>query len=210
MKMKLGKWITHSVLALVAATLLSFTAQAQAPKIATIDLKKVFDNYWKTKQADANLKERAADLDKTRKGMMDDYQAASEDYRKLMESANEQAVSADERDKRKKAAEAKLLDIKAIENEVSQFDRQSRTTLAEQQRRMRDNILREIRDLIDSTSKAESFTLVIDVAAETPNQTPVVLFSNGANDLTDKILTQMNANAPAGSLTAPAPAEEKK
>src|SRR5437867_11623436 len=89
----------------------SLAGQAQV-KVASIDLKKVFDNYYKTKQADSNLKERASDFDKTRKGMLDDYQTLNERYKKELESANDQAVSSDERERRKKQAESTLPEIK--------------------------------------------------------------------------------------------------
>ena len=103
----------------LAFCLVGIQAYAQAaPKIAIIDLKKVFDGYYKTKQADTQLKERAAESEKVLKGMIEDYQKANEDYRKLIDGANDQAVSADERDKRKKNAETKLLEIQEIEKSV--------------------------------------------------------------------------------------------
>ncbi len=199
---------------LILAVLLCSAGPLMAEtKIATIDLKKAFDSYWKTKQADTSLKERAADLDKARKGMIDDYTKANEDYKKLLDSANDQAVAPAERDKRKKSSESKLLEIKEIEQSVQQFDRQSRTTLAEQQRRMRDNILKEIREIINSKAKAAGYTLVVDTAAESVNATPIVLFTGGENDITDDIVTQLNTNAPAtptpGAAT-PAGTDDKK
>src|SRR5262245_52392195 len=134
--------IHRKTITLALATLLFSTGPIFAQqKIGFIDLKKCFDNYWKTKQADSNLKERATDLDKARKGMIDDAQKAGDEYKKLLDSANDQAIAATERDKKKKAAEDKLLEIRQLEQSVQQFDRQSRTTLAEQQRRLRDNIL---------------------------------------------------------------------
>jgi outer membrane protein len=184
-----------------------FLCQAQT-KVATIDLKKVFDNYYKTKQADSNLKERASDFDKTRKGMLDDYQTLNERYKKELESANDQAVSSDERDRRKKQAESTLLEIKRVEQDVTRFDQSSRNTLGEMQRRMRDNILREIREIISTRARQGSYSLVVDTAAETFNQTPVFLYSNSEHDMTDEILKQLNANAPAES-SKPAETKEK-
>lgn len=170
-------------------------------KIGLIDLKKVFDGFWKTKQADAQLKDRAADLDKARKGMVDDFQKASDEYKKLIEGANDQAISSEERDKRKGAAEKKLLEIKEIEQSITLFDRNSRENLATQQRRMRDKILDEIKELIATKARNGGFSLIVDTAAETPNQTPVLLFHNAQNDLTEEILTQLNSTAPTGALT---------
>lgn len=174
---------------------LTLPAPAQV-KIATIDLRKVFDDYYKTKAADSRLKEQAADLSKESKTYVDQYQKGTEDYKKLLDDANNQAVSADEREKRKKAAENKLLEIKELEQTIRQFDTTSRTTLQEQRRQMRERILGEIRNIVNLKAKAAGFTLVIDTAAESLNETPIILYNTGENDITAAVLDQLNASAP--------------
>lgn len=173
-------------------------------KVGIIDLRKVFDDYHKTKTADARLKEQAADLDKERKAMMDQYQKSTDDYKAALDGANDQAVSADEREKRKKTAESRLLDIKKLEQDIGQFDRQARTTLEEEQRKLRDKILVEIRGVINAKAKAAGYSLVVDSAAESINKTPVVMYTTGENDLTTAVLAELNANAPAATTTPPA------
>jgi Skp family chaperone for outer membrane proteins len=203
----------HRLLRLTVAALLlaAFAAPVQAqPKIAVIDLKKVFDGYWMTKQADTKLKERAAELDKTRKGMVEDYQKAGEEYKKLVEGTSDPALSTEEREKRKTSAEKKLLELKEIEQSVNLFDRTSRTTLSEQQRRMRDRILEDVREVINAKAKASGFTLVLDTAAESANQTPVVIYSNGENDLSDAVLSDLNAKAPVNLPAITDKSDEKK
>jgi outer membrane protein len=201
--------LKKSLFVIAIGCLLAVPLQAQ-PKIAIIDLKKVFDGYYKTKQADTTLKERAADFDKTRKGMLDDYQSLNEKYKKELEGANDQAVSADEREKRKKSAESTLLEIKKIEQDVSKFDQTARVQLGEQQRRMRDRVLGEIREVIDAKAKTSGYSLVVDTAAESINSTPVVLFSNGENDITEDVLKQINATMPADIGKAADKKDEKK
>jgi outer membrane protein len=166
-------------------------------KIAVISLKKAFDGYWKTKQADVQLKDRAGEFEKQHKDIVDNYQKANEDYKKMLDGANDQAVSSEERDKRKKNAEGKLRDIQGIEQQLRQFDSTARSTLQEQQRRMRDSILGEIQDEVKKKAKAGGFTLVIDTAAETINSTPVVVFTSNESDITEEVLSVLNATAPA-------------
>ncbi|MCX8109098.1 MAG: OmpH family outer membrane protein [Verrucomicrobiae bacterium] len=204
--------MTLTRLALVTALVVGLTTAAQAQqKIAVINLRTVFDGYWKTKQSDATVKERQADFEKERKKMVEDYQKANDEYRKLSESAADPAISTEERERRKKSAESKLLEIKEIEQSIGQFDRQFRTQIADQIKRMRDNIMREIREVVTAKAKAGGYTLVLDTAAESLNQTPIVLFSSGAPDLTDEVLTELNANAPAGTLsTSSKPDEQEK
>src|SRR5256884_5755523 len=174
--------LAKTFLALVAACFLAATDQAQT-RIAVIDLKRVFDNYWKKKQAQALVDDQKADFDKKFKGMLDDYQKANDEYKKLIESSTDQAVSLEERDKRKSAAEKKLLEIKEIEQTADLFRKNSNENLNIQVRRMTENILKDIRELIDAKAKAAGYALVIDTAAQSAAGTPIVLFTNGQNDL---------------------------
>ena len=45
--------------------------------------------------------------------------------------------------------------------------------------------------------------MVFDTAADSINQTPVILYSNGENDLTEAVLAQLNIGAPPPSGDAP-------
>ena len=188
-------WIAVTIL----IALLSGSAMAQN-RIATIDLRKVFDGYWKKKQAEAALKERQSDIEKEDRNMVDDYKKAKEEYQSLLTSANDQAVSSEERDKRKNAAEDKLRRMKEMEESIATYERQARTTIGEQSQRMRSNILSEIRNVVNSKAKAAGFSLVIDTAAETINSTPAFLYSNNENDITDSVLQQLNSTAPADAV----------
>ena len=192
-------------------SLLSGSARAQG-RMATIDLRKVFDGYWKKKQAEAALKDRQSDMEKEDRNMVDDYKKVKDDYQSLLTSANDQAVSAEERDKRKAAAEEKLRHLKEMEDSIAQYERTARQTLADQSDRLRANILKEITNVVTAKAKVAGFSLVVDTAAETANRTPVFLFSNNENDITEAVLQQLNSTAPT-DLTKPEEkpvADEKK
>src|SRR5689334_1631258 len=184
---------------LLLLSLLGGTALAQT-RIATIDLRKVFDGYWKKKQAEEALKERKADMEKEDRNMLDDYKKVKDDYQSLLTSANDQAVSAEERDKRKTSAEEKLRRMKEMEETIAQYERQARTTIGEQSQRIRSNILTEIRNVVNAKAKTGGFSIVIDTAAESINSTPVFLYASTENDITESVLQQLNATAPADAL----------
>jgi outer membrane protein len=173
-----------------------WSVQAQA-KLGIVDMKKVFDNYYKTKQAEANIKEEAANSDKVYKGMLEDYKRLNDEYKKLLDGSNDQALSADERDKRKKSAESKLLEIQETEKQVKEFDKQARARIGTMEKRMREKIVDEIRDLVNMKAKAGGYSIIFDIAAQTAYQTPFILYSNGENDLTESVLKDINATAPA-------------
>jgi len=209
--MNLAKTLKKAIVltALIACATPAIHAQA---KFGVVDMKKVFDSYYKTKQAEANIKEEAANSDKVYKGMLDDYKRVNEEYKKLIDSSNDQALSADERDKRKKSAEGKLLEIQETEKSVKSFEQQARTRIGDMEKRMRDKIVGEIRDVVSAKSKSGAYTMVFDLAGQTAYQTPFILFTNGENDLTDSVIKEINATAPADALSnlkSSAPAKSK-
>ncbi|MCF7669392.1 MAG: OmpH family outer membrane protein [Verrucomicrobia bacterium] len=197
---------SHILLVFVALFVAGLTLQAEV-KVGVIDLRKVFDNYWKTKEADKQLKERAKGFEEQRNKLLDSYKTANEDYKKLVQEANAPIVSEEERTKRKDAAEKKLREIQQLETQIQQFDRSARSTLGEQQRRMRDDVLRDIRKVIDRLAEQSNYTLVIDIAAESVNNTPVILYNNTQNDMTEKVLEELNSTAPVGLLKEEGSAE---
>lgn len=207
MKLTLRNRLTWSLAAACALALASFSHGAET-KIGLVDMKKVFDGYYKTKQADGQLKERAGDAEKVLRGMIEDLQKSSEEYKKLVDGVNDAAVSADERDRRKKNAESKLMELQEVERSVKKYRADTQGALDDQKRRMRESILREIRDIINTKAKAAGYTHVIDTAAESLNMTPFLLYTTGENDMSEAILKEINANAPA--IPASAAAEPEK
>jgi outer membrane protein len=180
---------------------LSLNASAQV-KIAVVDMKKAFDLYYKKNQAEAQIKSQQAEADKVYKGMLEDYKKANQEYKTLLDGSSDQAVSAEEREKRKNAAEKKLLDLQEIEKSVKQYESSARTNLGALEKRMRDKIVEEIRAVVDRLSKNGNFNIVFDVAAVTAYQTPIILYTDGQNDLTEAVVKELNATAPPGALTS--------
>jgi outer membrane protein len=170
-------------------------------KIATVDLRKIFDNYYKTKQADEILKKEADEVQKDRKDMIDKYKAMEGDWKKLIDRANDQAISGDERDKAKQQAEKTLVQLRETEQAVNDYDRVAQQKLFEKKKLKWDAIVTEIRQVVNTKSKAAGYNMVIDTSGDTMNNTPMILYTDGQSDFTDAILKELNATAPAS--TAP-------
>ena len=86
-------------------------------------MRKLFDDYYITKRARAVLDGRKADMEKEHANMVEDYKKLKEDYQTVLASANDQAVSPDEREKRKKLAEDKLKQVKKSEEGLVDYER---------------------------------------------------------------------------------------
>jgi Skp family chaperone for outer membrane proteins len=195
------------VLSGIVSLLVSGSALAQAQaKIGTVDLKKIFDGYYKTSQAQMNLREEASDKEKAFKQMGEDFNKSKDDWQKLNDKANDQAVSVEEREKSKQAGEKKFLELREKEAGLEEFRRSATAQLQEKTRRMRDKVVTEIREVLNARAKSAGYTLVLDTSGESGNNnTPLAIYTSGENDLTETVLNQLNATAPAAPKV-----EEKK
>ncbi|MGZ4963893.1 MAG: OmpH family outer membrane protein [Limisphaerales bacterium] len=185
------------VLAGVVCSVIACGGMARAEvKIATIDLRKVFDSYYKTKQADEILKKEADDVQKERKDLIDKYKKLEDDWKALINRANDQALSSEERDKAKQQAERKLVELRETEQAVNEYDRVAQQKLFEKKKSKWDAIVTEIRQVVTIKCKGAGYNLVLDSSGDTMNNTPMVLYTDGQNDVTDMILKELNATAP--------------
>ena len=191
------------MLALCLVAFLGGTAFGQT-RIGTIDLKKAFDTYWKRKEALSTLNDEKNDLEKDFKNMVEDAKKAREAYQKLLSDASDSAISSEEREKRKKLAEDKFKQVREKEEDATRFQRDAAARLDERQKRFTDTLVNEIRNVISAIAKTHGLAQVLDVSS------PVVLFTNGENDITDEVIKQLNANAPAAKADDTDKKDEKK
>jgi Skp family chaperone for outer membrane proteins len=166
-------------------------AGAAETKVATVDMKKLFSGYYKTKLAQTSLESRKAELRKEIKDMADGLEKAQADYKQLLEQSADQALSADERDKRKLAAAEKAKEIANSRTAIEQFQRQAESQLADQSQRMSGNLVTEIQKAVADKAKTGGYTAVLNSASN-----EVVVFASDANDLTASVLAQLNAGQP--------------
>jgi len=171
-------------------SLLTGTTFAQT-RIGTIDLKKAFDTYWKRKEALGTLNDEKTDLEKDFKTMVEEAKSARESYQKLLSDASDSAISSEEREKRKKLAEDKFKQVREREDDANRFQRDAAARLQEREKRFTDTLVNEIRNVISAVAKSHGLAQVFDISS------PVVLYNNGENDITDEVVKQLNANAPA-------------
>jgi Skp family chaperone for outer membrane proteins len=177
-----------------------FSGIAAEQKIAVFNLRKAFEGYYKTIQSNVSLKQEVADVDKERAQMIENGRRHQEEWQVLIDKANDQAISADEREKSKQAAAQKYAELETDKQSINDFDRQAAARLREKQNMRRDDIVKEIRGVLEAHAKSGGYTMVFDSSGESMNMVPTLLYSSGLDDLTESIIKELNAAAPPGSL----------
>ncbi len=197
---------------ILLACLLAFAPVSLASadlKVAVIDLGKAFDTYYKTKDAQARIKEKEDGFQKDYQDLVTDYNHAGEDAQKLKDAASDPTLSADARAEKTKALQQKAQDLQNMQRKIEE-------TKNERTREIQDEIVRRHKEIVDEIAKVitdysgpQGFDLVIDKSSSSAaSGVPIVLFSSGKLiDITNDIITKLNATAPAaGAAAAAAPA----
>jgi Skp family chaperone for outer membrane proteins len=178
-------------------------------KVATVDLGKAFDSFYKTKEAAAHLKEKQDEAQKEIQDKVADYQRISDEVNKLDQESKDPTLSPEARAEKAKARDQRGADLQAAGRQIEEFKTERGNELKDEYVRRRKEVVDEITKVINDYSGPQGYDLVLDKSsASVTSGVPFVLFnSNKLTDITDAIVKQLNAGAPAttGAGAPPAP-----
>jgi Skp family chaperone for outer membrane proteins len=203
MNSKMAAWIMVGVWAVA----LSASAQGTG-RIVTIDLNKVFNDYYKTPIATAKLKDTVDSYKKEHDDMITNYKKQIDELNKLREEQDKTEYTAEVRDQKRKAVAEKLAETRKLEGDIQEYDRTHQDILKDQTQRMRTTIVKEITEVIAKQAHDQGYQFVLDKSGNTLNGVPAVIFSQDNLEITDEIVKVLNKNQPK-TTEAPKPAEKK-
>jgi outer membrane protein len=138
--------------------------------------------------------------------MKTDYDQMYEQTQKLRDAANDPTLSPEARADRNKAFEAKMQDLQNMQAKLQQTTQERNSELQDEIVRRHNEIVQEIAKVVTDYSAPQGFDLVIDKSSSSATGVPILLYSSSKLvDITDAVIAKLNADAPAGSLTVPAP-----
>ena len=179
------------------------TASAQV-KIGTVDMKKVFENYYKTKDAEQRINEARNAAKKELEDRSDTYKKAVEEVRKLNDELQRPELSAAAKEAKSKSRDEKIAELKTMEREIQDFQSTREKQLQEQSVRMRSGIVDEINKVVSDRVKSEQFDIVFDRSGPSLNGVPVLLYAKDSYDFTNEVVKALNATKSSDSESSAA------
>ena len=184
----------HVILTLVLALFGASAAHAQQLKIGTVDMKKVFESYYKTKDAEAKINEARNNAKKELEDRLDIQKKAMEEVQKMNTEIENPALSKEAKETKTKARDEKIAELRTMDRENSEFRANREKQLQEQSVRMRAGIVEEIDKIVQAKVKADSYDLVFDKSGPSLNGVPILLYSREAYEFTTDVVTALNKN----------------
>ena len=174
---------------------LAAALNAAEPSIAFVSMERLFDNYYKTKAANVQLKARFESVDVPRRELLDQVKTLKAEIEKLGAEARDKSLSDAERDKKRTAAEDKFALFRDAEQKLAEFDSAYKKQFGEQMKQSQQQLVGEIRAVIQAYVKEHGIRIVFDSSGKTLNSVESVVYYDPAFDITEPILAILNKNA---------------
>ena len=188
----------RSLFLTLAATLLtagSVSAQTQM-KIGIVDMKRVFQEYHKTKEAEKKVNEDKSKAKKDLDQRSAKYQELIGQWEQAMKIVQDKLVNAELKQQKQAEAQKISSEAKALEREIDEFRRRREQQLQEQVMRMRKGLLDDISQQVEEKAKRDNYDLVFDKSGVSPSGVKFLLHSKDAVDFSSEVLADLNKNAP--------------
>ena len=185
-------------LALLISGLSIFSAKeiAAETKIGTVDFNLVFKQYGKTKEAEAQMNDAKNAAKNELDERVDAYKKAMEEINKLNAQIGEAALSAEAKASKAKERDEKIANVKKMEGEINQLGQTREQQLQQQVARKREEILREITEVVLQRVKASNVDLVFDKSGASLNGFSALLFSRESHDFTAEVNAALEKRKP--------------
>ena len=184
---------------LAAATLLIPMAPSarghDAPKMASVDMQKLFKEYHRTGEAQEQMNGERAKIQKGNNERLQRMRELTEEVREMQARLEDPAVTEKRKQSTRQELQAKMNEGAALDKERTEFLERRNKRLNENMVQQMQGILGEIAKLVEETGKAKGYQVVIDSSGLSTAQVPFLLYSE-LDDLTPEMLAALNKDAP--------------
>lgn len=185
-------------LSFAVCSILVASAHADKPKIAVVNIQKIFKQYYRTADAQKQFNNDYAAIQKTVNQELEQVNEMILQLKYLNEQLKEENL--DENTRLKYAQEFKLIDqqrqIRVTEMKQSEFE--SKKKVARRKAASMQGIMREIRGKVIVFSEKQKYDYVFDESGKSTNQSSFIIYLKDAEDITSELIRELNDSVPKG------------
>lgn len=193
------KPIVKSLLAACVFGASALVCAAQAPKIAVVDMARLYDTHYKTEEQKAKLRGDEQKAQEELEKLNAEGNQLVEQYKELVEQAKNPALSDDAKVKAEQDAQTKLQEIQQKQNEVQSFRVNTQRSLQQRLKTFSDLMIEEIGRIATDVAKNQGVTLLLDKSGPSLIGISSVVYVDASLDITDAVAAEINKDRPAGA-----------
>lgn len=173
-------------------------AQAQI-KFGTVDMNRVFSEYYKTKEAQTKYADAETAANKELNDKVDVLKKSMQAISQINTDLQKPELSKDAKDAMMKDRDAKVAAARSLDHDISEYRSAKQKNLQDQFLRMRKNIVDDIMKTVTDIVGTKSYDIVFDKSGLSAGAVPVVLYSRSDYEFSDDVIAALNKQAPAAA-----------
>lgn len=202
----------------LAIGLLAASPAKADTKVAYIDTLKAVEGYYRTQDVRNQMKKAEDSFKQEMEGRSEGFVKLQGEINNIQKELQKPELSDQAKKKKAEEGQGKLAKLQEIKTELEAFARDRQNSLREQLNRMMKSVYDDIEGAVKARVKTDGYDLVLDKSAAGRVGFPVVIYADPTADLTEKVLADLNKNAPkdapakaeSGEAKSEAPAKSKK
>lgn len=160
--------------------------------IAFVNYEQVFTNYFRSKLANDQIQEMLAAGDRERAMMVLAYDRIQEEMKDLKAKLISPETRPETKDSLRRQIDAKVAELKQLEERVKVFNDAQNKRIEEQTRRMRNNIMNELKTKIAVYAESKGYLAIVDGSQANDKGVPTLLYLDPRSDITKEVTDEVN------------------
>ena len=178
---------------MVVVGLLATVVSAGETKIAVVNGNRVLKEYYKTDLADTHIQQQLDDFAAERDKLLAEHRKLKQDFEALRAEAQNKALTEEAREKKREQAEEKLTDVIEYENTIREKATSRKKQIEGEGRKIHSELAKAVRSAAQACANKGGYSIVLESGGLLANGLEPVLYADPAMDITDEVISLLNA-----------------
>ncbi len=193
--MAMNKMIGWTMAAMLAIGVAAAQAQERGPRIVLVHLDRVFNEFYKTKLAGAQIETRKNEIREELKTRESEMQTLNKEIAELRGQVMDTALADEYRAQLRETASNKQMKLNELQQQFQQFAEIRNKELEDMSRRMRRGLIDEIREAVREFARSQGYDLVLDASGQTLYGIESIVYFDEKLDITPRVIEALNRGA---------------
>jgi len=171
-------------------------AAGAKPKMATVDMQKLFKEYHRTVAAQKRFNLEYARIQKNINERVEVINRMRRMLQAVAEELKQEGLSEEMKNTKRREGQLVAQELKMSEQDIKTFSRQEKQRVAKLKAASMQGIMLEIKKKVEVHAKEQGFDMVFDKSGKNTNQVSFFLYLKDAKDITANMLKNLNKFAP--------------
>lgn len=165
--------------------------------VVTVSMEKLFDDYHKSEDAESRLESIREQAVQEAQEREQSLQEEMQSLQEMQEDMDNPMLSDDAKSTKQQELQQRIQELRQKQAEAQQWQQQTANEIQRQNQEVRGELIDEIVKVVnDIALKQHNADIVFDTSDILGSGVPTVLYADSSLDITDKVLKELNKDAP--------------